>query len=175
MGKCFLCGKLPDAENNINLYKFPRNDDLYKKWLLILGLERKELKRKSYLCSNHFNSESFTIPCNGSKKFLKPGSTPTALAKEVKLNSSVEEQEALKMHDGENICHDRHYTNTFQSMTTTIAKIAENLDSLKKENKILRQQTNHLKTKIIYQHSLSNDVDFTESRWNNILKFDYNS
>ncbi|XP_051173463.1 THAP domain-containing protein 1-like isoform X2 [Leptopilina boulardi] len=225
MGKCFLCGKLPDSQNNLTLHKFPRDENLCKKWLNILGLEKKQLTKNSHLCSNHFNPENFTINCNGSRNMLKPGSTPLALTEEVKqnftdisreaidqlnhilqdvdekvLDSSVclekvpepslniichnetlKRQKALvlstskKMHEEDYICHDRHYTNTFQSMAITIAKLTEKLDSLKRENKILRQQTSRLKKKIIYQHSPSKDVEFNEIQWNNILKFDHNS
>ncbi|XP_051173465.1 THAP domain-containing protein 1-like isoform X4 [Leptopilina boulardi] len=187
MGKCFLCGKLPDSQNNLTLHKFPRDENLCKKWLNILGLEKKQLTKNSHLCSNHFNPENFTINCNGSRNMLKPGSTPLALTEEVKQNFTVKRQKALvlstskKMHEEDYICHDRHYTNTFQSMAITIAKLTEKLDSLKRENKILRQQTSRLKKKaemnkwIIYQHSPSKDVEFNEIQWNNILKFDHNS
>ena len=82
MGKCVFCGNLSNSKKNTALHKFPRDEQLCKEWLRLIGLGLR-IKSSTFLCSDHFTQDSFVVYYN--RKCLKPGTVPTILTKEARF------------------------------------------------------------------------------------------
>ena len=68
--------------------RFPRNEQLQKEWLKLIGLEGLSIKSSTFLCSDHFTKDCFVVHYNN-KKRLKPGTVPTILNKATKFQEPL--------------------------------------------------------------------------------------
>ncbi|CAH1278996.1 unnamed protein product [Diabrotica balteata] len=76
MVSCIACGISHKKRNEItSFHRFPKNEAQRRMWVNFVG--KTEIKKFSYLCSNHFTEEDFDM--SSSKSKLKPGAIPSKI------------------------------------------------------------------------------------------------
>ncbi|CAI6374805.1 unnamed protein product [Macrosiphum euphorbiae] len=75
MHKCIVCGnrsiKTNAKREGVRYHGFPKNDNLSREWLKVLGIDR--CHKWQRVCSNHFIEENYRT---GKKRFLLPNAIP---------------------------------------------------------------------------------------------------
>lgn len=77
MGNCKypMCGRRRTKnDGTYSFHKFPKNRELFKKWVDTLNLENYIPKASDFVCSSHFRPTSFYT--HNGRKHLLPNSKP---------------------------------------------------------------------------------------------------
>ncbi|KYN07258.1 hypothetical protein ALC62_01779 [Cyphomyrmex costatus] len=96
--QCILCKIEESPLCNCSFHKFPAKEILREKWLIALNLTKSQNTRNKYVCSNHFDEQSYHSHDEyRSRKRLRSGvvpihclETPTENVAQKTLNEPME-------------------------------------------------------------------------------------
>ncbi|KAL1492474.1 hypothetical protein ABEB36_010724 [Hypothenemus hampei] len=75
VNQCFVCRKTAFLHHNLSFHRFPKAENMFKKWLAALGLPpTTKVPLNAYICNEHFTEDQFEIIAG--KKILKRPTLP---------------------------------------------------------------------------------------------------
>lgn len=104
---CICCKYCSEPLSDISFFGFPKSNELLKKWLHAIGVEKK-ITASSRICSRHFKEDDFRYSLVGGKRFLKHEAIPSLY-----LNEEWEDEQGNAVADNQNtIVQENQPTNT---------------------------------------------------------------
>lgn len=73
---------------DVSLFRFPKSDELLKRWSLAIGTEKK-ITGSSRICSRHFKEDDFRYSLVGGKRYLKREAIPSLYLNEENKDDTV--------------------------------------------------------------------------------------
>ncbi|XP_032673934.1 uncharacterized protein LOC116845400 [Odontomachus brunneus] len=102
---CICCKyRVNKHDSDVSLYGFPKDDNILKKWLLVIGAEKKVCE-SSRICSRHFKKDDFRYSLVGGNRFLKFGAIPSLY-----LNGVVKDEQSFDSQDSKAIISEEDQT-----------------------------------------------------------------